>query len=70
VEKSRRLYRFDDVEICFDEVLGLGEFVELEIKCEESMVPDAVEKMRKLAKELGLKEDIRDSYIGMIMGGV
>lgn len=35
VEKTRRVWRYQDYEICLDRVTGLGDFVEVEYKGEE-----------------------------------
>jgi len=67
VEKSRKTYKLDGIEICIDDVLGLGEFVELEIKCEVDGVELAVKQMRELAVKLGLKNDTREGYISMML---
>jgi adenylate cyclase, class 2 len=61
VVKKRDLYRIDDVEICLDDVEGVGRYVELEIMGEDR--ESAENRLFRLAGELGLSEFERRSYL-------
>ncbi len=64
VVKERRLYHYEGMEICLDDVKGLGKFIEIEKQGE----PDVERpKVLELAKEMGLKELITLSYMEMLM---
>jgi adenylate cyclase class 2 len=71
VRKRRRVYRFRrdgfDVEACFDIVERVGEFVELEIVAEEAQYEAAKAALLSAAAELGLTEQERRSYLGLLL---
>jgi adenylate cyclase, class 2 len=71
VRKKRRVYTFArdgfDMEACFDTVEGVGEFVELEILAEEAQYEAAKNVLLTAAAELGLKEQEKRSYLGLVL---
>jgi adenylate cyclase class 2 len=72
VRKARWLYRLSDVqgfpvEICLDEVVGLGKFVELEILAPAGKLDPARAALLALAKELELAESERRSYLELLL---
>lgn len=61
VEKTRTLYRLGEMEVCLDEVDGVGMFVELEIIGE---LADGIEtRLFDTASRLGLSRFERRSYL-------
>ena len=69
VRKTRKTYSHQEIHICLDHVEGLGGFAELEIRVEEDELAPAVERLRALASRLGLRDDIRISYLEMLLEG-
>ena len=71
VRKKRRVYAFArdgfDMEACFDNVEGVGEFVELEILADESQYETAKATLLTAAAELGLTDVERRSYLAMLL---
>ncbi len=71
VEKQRRLFHWKsdefELEICLDEVEGLGHFVELEIVAPEEQLEAAKQTLGKLAETLELKESERRSYLELLL---
>jgi adenylate cyclase class 2 len=72
VHKRRRLYRVRRdgyaLEVCLDEVEGLGQFAELEIRAPEAQAEAAQEVLRATAAALGLPEkEERRSYLEMLL---
>ena len=66
VEKERTKYKFEQIEICVDNVLGVGDFVELEKK---DYHREKVEKeLFILAEKIGLKKFERRSYLELKIG--
>ena len=64
VVKERRLYHFNGIEVCVDDVEGLGTFIEIEKQGD----PDVERpKVLELAKKMGLKDMITLSYMEMLM---
>jgi len=63
VRKNREMLRLGEVEICLDDVEGVGSFVELEIQGREREAGE--EKLFTLARELGLGRFERKSYLEM-----
>lgn len=61
VEKKRKLFTLNDIEICVDDVNGLGTFAELEKKGE--MGQGIEEELFVLAAKLGLCRFERRSYL-------
>jgi adenylate cyclase class 2 len=70
VEKCRRSYsrraRDYPVTICLDDVKDLGEFVEVEIVCEEDSRHQAEEVVKAVADKLGLKDPVTKGYAAMM----
>ncbi|MCK5146691.1 class IV adenylate cyclase [bacterium] len=58
--KRRLLYRIDRTRIHFDEVEGLGQFLELEVEMDESLDD---RKGRKIAQNILSKLDLEDAEI-------
>jgi adenylate cyclase class 2 len=71
VEKQRHVYQLAlaefEAEICFDTVLSLGRFVELEIVVDEGQVANARDALLGLATELGLGQPERRSYLELML---
>lgn len=71
VEKRRRpgclRWRDRSVDLCLDEVVGLGQFVELEIVSEADQLPGVQAAVVELADTLGLLEPERRSYLEMLL---
>ena len=72
VRKARWLYRLADVhgfpvEICLDEVAGLGKFAELEILAPASKFDAARKVLLALATELDLTNSERRSYLELLL---
>ncbi len=71
VKKKRRVYHLTrdgfDLEVCFDSVERVGEFVELEIVAPEEQYEAAKAVVLATAAELGLTEQERRSYLGMVL---
>jgi adenylate cyclase class 2 len=71
VSKRRRLYHLQrsgfDLEICLDEVEGLGPFAELEIVAPEAQLDTARAALLATAAELGLSASERRSYLEMLL---
>jgi adenylate cyclase class 2 len=71
VRKRRRIFRLErggfPVEVCLDEVEGLGPFAELEIQAPEEQLPAARAALLELAAELGLTASERRSYLELLL---
>jgi adenylate cyclase class 2 len=71
VSKQRRTYHLQRgafvLEICLDDVAGVGQFIELECVTSESQLAEARSAVLALAQELGLKESERRSYLEMLL---
>ena len=69
VEKTRERFRVDEYTVTLDTVEGLGEFVEVETESET--VEPAREGAVDLLEALGLDHDeqIRTSYLGLLLDG-
>jgi adenylate cyclase, class 2 len=66
VKKARTFFLHSaqkDVEVSWDEVEGLGTFVELELKVPEEDGPVALTCLQQLAQALGLEKEERRSYL-------
>ena len=58
VSKTRRKSLFGGVTICYDQVRGLGDYIELEVVVStQEEVDIVIQKIQNLAKELGLSEN-------------
>lgn len=75
VRKRRAVYDLDrvvggrpgTVEVCFDDVDGVGSFVELEVQAEDGEFDAAKTVVLQLAGELGLTDQERRSYLEMFL---
>ena len=71
VRKLRRSqtlsFRGRDVEIAWDEVAGLGTFIELEFSADEQSLDEAKNCLAELATKLGLSDSERRSYLEMLL---
>ena len=72
VVKRRELlslkWREADVEICLDDVVDVGKFVELElVVANQSEMKTAKQKLWALAEQIGLSGSIRTSYLEMLL---
>jgi adenylate cyclase class 2 len=71
VRKQRRVYHGErdgfTLEICLDEVEGVGSFVELEIMAPEEQLEQARYVLMRLATELGLGASERRSYLELLL---
>jgi len=71
VRKQRRIYHLEQdgfsLEVCLDEVDGLGRFVELEIQAPEEQLEPAQAVLLRLAAALGLSRTERRSYLELLL---
>lgn len=71
VSKQRHLYHIRRspfaIEICLDEVQGLGSFVELEILAAAERLDEARSVLLALAADLGLQDSERRSYLQLLL---
>lgn len=68
VRKRREYYQRGDILVSLDEVEGLGEFVEIEkVVADAAEVEGAVREVRELASALGLKEEVRETYLELFL---
>jgi adenylate cyclase class 2 len=65
VTKRRTKYALDEAVVAFDEVVGLGSFVEVEISGDEDWEMQASKALALLGR-LGLGESIRSSYLELL----
>lgn len=74
VRKARQVYRFTrgnfPMEACFDDLEGIGSFIELEIMAEEEQYQAAKSILFQTAAELGLTEKETRSYLGMVLAAI
>lgn len=56
-----------DVDVAIDRVSGLGDFLELELLAQEGEVPLALSCLESLARELGLGQPERRSYLELLL---
>jgi adenylate cyclase, class 2 len=70
VEKWRRSYSRKasgfPITICLDDVNNLGEFVEVEIICEQDSRQQAEQVVKAVANKLGLKDPVTKGYAAMM----
>ncbi|RLI79427.1 class IV adenylate cyclase [Archaeoglobales archaeon] len=68
VVKLRKIYRIGDAIICYDEVEGLGNFVEIEVESDAKNFDAAKQKVFEIAKQMGfdVKDSIRKSYLELL----
>jgi adenylate cyclase, class 2 len=73
VRKRRRGFHLErsgfPVEVCLDDVEGVGQFAEIEIVGTEDTLDQARRVVLDLAKELGLGNSERRSYLEMLLAG-
>jgi adenylate cyclase class 2 len=73
VRKRRRIFRLRreefGLEVCLDEVEGLGRFVEVEIVAPEGQSAAAERVLRDVSGALGLKDVEPRAYLQMVLGG-
>lgn len=71
VRKRRQLWQVQrpgfPLEVCLDEVAGLGRFAELEILADDNQLDAARTVLLQTAQELGLDNSERRSYLEMIL---
>ena len=71
VSKNRQVYRFNrdgfSIEACIDEVFEVGTFIEIEILAEEDRLALAEAAVLRVAADLGLIEQVRRSYLGLLL---
>lgn len=70
VTKNRTIYRHaaqKDIEVSWDEVTGLGTYIELELKVPESDQAEALVCLQGLVVSLGLPEEERRSYLELLL---
>ncbi len=71
VAKRRRTARVPwqgtEVEVALDSVVGLGEFVELELQASQGEVPQAIACLESLARALGCEGTERRSYLELLI---
>jgi adenylate cyclase class 2 len=65
VTKRRTKYALDEAVVAFDEVVGLGSFVEVEISGDEDWEMQGSKALALLGR-LGLGESIRSSYLELL----
>lgn len=63
VNKKRRYSKYQEYNLCIDEVERLGSFIEIELLVSEDDTKDYIENLKNIAEELGLnKDDIVNSH--------
>ena len=75
VEKQRETFVWkldgDNVQVCLDEVKGLGAFVELELivdtENDQGAIESAKDRLLEMAKSLGLADPIVTSYLHLLL---
>jgi adenylate cyclase class 2 len=71
VKKRRRIFRLKragfTLEVCLDEVEGLGRFAEVEIVAPEDQLAAARDVLQETAAALGLSGEQRRSYLEMLL---
>lgn len=70
VNKKRTIYHHaaqKDIEVSWDEVQGLGTYIELELKVPESDQAEALICLQSLAASMGLQGEERRSYLELLL---
>ena len=70
VNKTRKYLALGNITACLDQVVGLGDFLELEILTEdEEQREQCLEQISDIMETLGcsMKDTVRTSYLGMLM---
>lgn len=65
---ARIHWRGATVDLAWDHVAGLGDFLELEILAAKDGIPGAIELLESLAAELGCGPPERKSYLELLLG--
>lgn len=56
------------IEVALDHVVGLGNFVELEVRADAAGITAAVARVESLARKLGCTDPERRSYLELLLG--
>lgn len=71
VQKTRLVYKLfwedRNIELAFDEVVGLGTYLEIETAADESDCAAAGDSILRFAGQLGLRQPIRKSYLTLLL---
>ncbi|NLI63051.1 MAG: class IV adenylate cyclase [Methanosarcinaceae archaeon] len=73
VEKTREIHKYEDMTLCFDNVKGIGEFLEIEIGLEDDSskkeITEATNRIFEFLKTLGIEREKseRKSYLELII---
>jgi predicted adenylyl cyclase CyaB len=57
LEKTRFVYRFDDMEICVEDIINFGGAVEIEIMCETGEESKAKEKIKTFLRQCNIADE-------------
>jgi adenylate cyclase class 2 len=70
VDKTREAWHLNDIEVAFDDVIGLGTFIEFEFKGDADNVEDATARITDFIDSLDIQlgERIHAGYPHMILG--
>lgn len=66
--KTRLLWEGADIEVSLDDVVGVGQYAELELVVPESEVAEARNRLASLANQLELHFNERRSYLDLLLG--
>lgn len=68
VKKKRSYYSLDDVKITYDEVEGLGTYLELEVAADEDTMEEAKAQLFSVLEKLGIPKSAltRKSYVELL----
>jgi adenylate cyclase class 2 len=71
VDKQRQIWTLSwggkEVSVCWDSVVGLGEFLELEILAESALLEESRQVLRSLASHLKLTDSVSRSYLELLL---
>jgi adenylate cyclase class 2 len=71
VRKRRAIYHLERagyaLEVCLDDIEGVGRYVELEIQAEEADLEKARQALLRAAEDLGLRDSERRSYLELLL---
>lgn len=67
LKKTRKIYRYKDLEIVFDDIEGIGSFIEIELKSDEQDVIKGTEQIHSFLREVKIEQIIQydRSYLHM-----
>jgi len=57
LEKTRYVYRLNDMEVCIEDIKDFGGAVEIEIMCATGKEEESKEKIKKFLRECGIDDD-------------